>query len=263
MSDQSFPVLLTFDLDAESGALARDPANATRPVTLSVGQYGPHVAVPRILGVLREQAVPATFFVPGWVVDKYPESIEAVLKDGHELAHHGYEHVPPALQTPDEEEASLSRGVESIRKLSGSAPQGYRSPSWEVSGVTLDLLVRYGFRYSSNFMGDDRPYVHTGPGKGLVELPIQWMLDDFPFFGVVPNRGMYGIATTSAAYDVWTEELAALHAEEGRTFVLTMHPQCIGRASRVAMLSRLIDYARGLGKVDFLRCADLAARVRA
>lgn len=271
----SFPVLLTFDLDAESGALARDPENASRPVTLSVGQYGPRVAVPRLLAMLREEGVPATFFVPGWVVDRYEATIEAIVREGHEVAHHGYEHIPPAQQTAEEEEAALVRGIESIRRVTGSAPRGYRSPSWEVSAVTLSLLAKHGFQYSSNFMGDDKPYVHVtprpaplrrgeGPGVGaLGELPIQWLLDDFPFFGVVPNRGMYGTTPPSVAYDAWREELEALHAEaaSGTCFVLTMHPQCIGRASRVAMLRRLVAFARGLDGVEFLRCRELADRV--
>lgn len=286
----SFPVLLTFDLDAESGALARDPENASRPVTLSVGQYGPRVAVPRLLAMLREERVPATFFVPGWVVDRYEATIDAIVREGHEVAHHGYEHVPPAQQSAADEEAALVRGVESIRRVTGSVPRGYRSPSWEVSDVTLSLLAKHGFQYSSNFMGDDKPYLHEpspptppptlgegsrnppladlGEGSGvraLVELPIQWLLDDFPFFGVVPNRGMFGTTPPSVAYDAWREELEALHAEaeSGTCFILTMHPQCIGRASRVAMLRRLVAVARGLDGVEFLRCRDLAERVAA
>lgn len=257
----AFPVLLTFDLDAESGALARDTANASRPVTLLVGQYGPHVAVPRLLTMLREEQVPATFFVPGWVVDHYPATIEAIQRDGHEIAHHGYEHIPPARQSAEEEEAALVRGIESIKRVTGTVPRGYRSPSWEVSNVTLSLLTRYGFQYSSNFMGDDRPYVHQS--APLVELPIQWLLDDFPFFGVVPDRGMYGATPPGVAYAAWWEELEALHAEasRGACCVLTMHPQCIGRASRVAMLRRLIGAARNLADVEFVRCQDLAHRV--
>src|SRR5579859_4111742 len=137
----SLPILLTFDLDAESGALARDAENASRPVTLSVGQYGPRVAVPRLLSMLREERVPATFFVPGWVVDHYESTIAAIAQEGHEIAHHGYEHIPPAHQSAEEEESALIRGIASIRRVTGTAPRGYRSPSWEVSDVTLSLLA--------------------------------------------------------------------------------------------------------------------------
>jgi peptidoglycan/xylan/chitin deacetylase (PgdA/CDA1 family) len=140
------PVLLTFDLDAESALLARDAANANRPVTLSRGQYGPRRGLPRLLELLRRQAIPATFFVPGWVVERYPAAVEAILRGGHELAHHGYTHVPPADQSPEEEEAALVSGIDCIRRASGRPPDGYRSPSWEFSAVTLDLLRHYGFR---------------------------------------------------------------------------------------------------------------------
>lgn len=265
MAKSAFPILLTFDLDAESALLASDPANAARPVTLSRGRYGPQRALPRLLALLRREGIPATFFTPGWVVERYPAAIESILGDGHELAHHGYQHIPPANQSPAEEEAALLAGSEAITKASGQRPVGYRSPSWEFSAVTLDLLERHGFRYSSNCMDDDRPYIHSrdGTSTGLVELPIQWLLDDFPFFGVTPQRGMFGQTPPEAAYAAWSAELAAMRRESGTCFILTMHPQLIGRPSRAAMLGRLITYARALGSVEFLRCRELAERVAA
>lgn len=262
MASAPFPILLTFDVDAESALLARDPANAERPVTLSRGQYGPRRGVPRLLALLRREQIPATFFVPGWVVDHYPATVAAILEGGHEVAHHGYQHIPPAQQTAAEEEEALVAGIEAIRRATGQAPVGYRSPSWEFSSATLELLARHGFRYSSNCMDDDRPYVHQRDGRAtsLVELPIQWLLDDFPFFGVTPERGMFGQTPPDHAYQAWSEELAALTREEGTCFVLTMHPQLIGRPSRTATLERLIAFARTLGPVEFLRCRELAER---
>src|SRR5688500_6704080 len=82
-------VLLSFDLDAESGALYRDPANAGRPVVISHGRYGPRRAVPNLLTMLREQAVPATFFVPAWVADHYPAAVADIVAAGHEIGAHG------------------------------------------------------------------------------------------------------------------------------------------------------------------------------
>lgn len=265
MAGAAFPILLTFDLDAESAILARNPEDAGRPVTLSRGQYGPKRGLPRLLALLRREQIPATFFVPGWVVERYPAAIETILQDGHELAHYGYLHIPPANQTAAEEEAALVAGNEAIRRASGQLPVGYRSPSWEFSAVTLQLLERYGFRYSSNCMDDDRPYIHQrereGTATGLVELPVQWLLDDFPFFGVNPQRGMLGQTPPEVAYAAWSAELAGLAREEEACFVLTMHPQLIGRASRVPLLERLITFARSLGPVEFLRCRELAERV--
>jgi len=233
-----------------------------RPVTLSVGQYGPQTGLPRLLALLSELMVPATFFVPGWVAERYPAAINGILEGGHELAHHGWDHTPPAQLSPEQEEEGLVRGIDTLTRLSGVMPQGYRAPSWELSSLSLSLLAKHGFLYSSNYMNADAPYVHrTGPT--LVELPVQWMLDDFPYFGVAPTRALYGTTPTQVAYDVWTEELAAIHGEEGRCFVLTMHPQCMGRPSRVAMLRRFVDYAIRLGEVEFLRCRELAGRVAA
>ncbi|MBI5879476.1 MAG: polysaccharide deacetylase [Chloroflexi bacterium] len=259
----AFPIMLTFDLDAESGALASDPSNATRPGVLSIGQYGPRVGVHRLLRLLAAEGILVTFFVPGWVVDRYPAAIEAIVKAGHEIGHHGYTHTPPA-QFPDRaaEEAELVKGLESIVRATGQRPTGYRSPSWDFSPHTLSLLEQYSFQYSSNLMDDDAAYRHTLDGKptNLVELPIQWMNDDAPFFLFRPGS-QRPIQPASHAFEIWTEELAALHDEPGKLFVLTMHPQLSGRPSRVRMLRRFIAFARSLGHVEFRRCGDVAAEI--
>ncbi len=255
----SVSIMLTFDLDAESGALAQDAQNANRPGVLSVGQYGPKVGVHRILKLLDEETIPATFFIPGWVVDKYPAAVEAIVKEGHEVAHHGYTHTPPAqFASRADEEAELVKGIESIVRATGKKPVGYRSPSWDFSLHTLSLLVQYGFRYSSNLMDDDAPYLHTVDGRAtqLVELPIQWMNDDAPFFMFRPPY-YRPIQPASHPYEIWTEELQALYHEAGKIFVLTMHPQIIGRPSRAQMLKRFIAFARSLGKVEFRQCREV------
>lgn len=259
----AFPIMLTFDLDAESGALAADPANVNRPGVLSIGQYGPRVGVHRILRLLADEGISATFFVPGWVVDRYAGAVEAIVKAGHEIGHHGYTHTPPA-QFPDRaaEEEEFAKAVDSIVRVAGIRPSGYRSPSWDFSPHSLGLLKQYGFRYSSNFMDDDAPYRHMidGQSTDIVELPIQWMNDDAPFFLFRPGF-QRPIQPASHAFEIWTEELEALHEEPGKLFVLTMHPQIIGRPSRVKMLRRFIAFARSLGRVEFRRCGDVAAEI--
>ncbi len=259
----AFPIMLTFDLDAESGALAADASNASRPGVLSIGQYGPRVGVHRILRLLAAEGIAATFFVPGWVVDRYPAAVEAIVKAGHEIGHHGYTHTPPA-QFPDRaaEEAEFTKAIASIVRVTGARPIGYRSPSWDFSPYSLGLLQQYGFHYSSNFMDDDAAYRHTLDGRpsNIVELPIQWMNDDAPFFLFRPGF-QRPIQPASHAFEIWTEELAALYDEPGKLFVLTMHPQIIGRPSRVKMLQRFIAFARSLGRVEFRRCGDMAAEI--
>ncbi|MDP2871131.1 MAG: polysaccharide deacetylase [Bacillota bacterium] len=255
----SLPVMLTFDLDGESLALAADPANARRPGVLSQGAYGPRVGVFRILECLARHSVPATFFVPGMIVERYPDAVAAIAAAGHEVAHHGYTHLSPADMDPAEELAEMRRATGLIVAATGRRPAGYRSPSWDFSPHTLGFLRDEGFVYSSNLMDDDRAYVHPG---GLVELPVQWLLDDAPFFLFRPPYSR-PISPPEAALATWLAELDALAAEEGRCFVLTMHPQLSGRASRVALLDRLVTYAKGIAGTGFMRCADYAREVKA
>src|SRR4051794_32973555 len=144
-------VSFSFDFDAESVWLAMDPANADRPGVLSVGRYGAKVAMPLILEVLGRHEVKATFFVVGRNVELYPDRVEAILKGGHEVAVHGYTHTPPARLSPDAEEEELVK-ARALLKQAGGAVVGYRSPSWDVSPVTLQLLQKHGFLYSSQFM---------------------------------------------------------------------------------------------------------------
>jgi peptidoglycan/xylan/chitin deacetylase (PgdA/CDA1 family) len=238
-------VLLSFDLDAESVSLYRDPSNAQRPVLISHGRYGPHRGVPNLLTLLRQQGMPATFFIPAWVAERYPAAVEAIVAAGHEVGAHGDLHERlDQLSGPAEEEAILVRSIEVLTRRAGRRPVGYRSPSWEFSPATLDLLHRHGFLYSSNMMDDYHPYLHpTPPGAELlVELPIQWLLDDAPFFWFRPEVAR-PIQPNSSVFDLWAEEFTAIQ-RRGGLFVLTMHPQIIGRPSRVDRLARLIEYIR-------------------
>ena len=246
----------TFDVDAESPWLAMDPENANRPGLLSLARYGPRVGVPLILDVLRRNGVHGTFFVPGVNVEIYPESVAAIVVGGHELALHGYTHTSPADLSRGEEAAELDRAYELLTGVGGKVT-GYRSPSWDVSGDTLDLLEAKGLRYSSQFMDDLRPYRH--PGRRIVELPIQWLLDDWPHFAWAAQDAARTIRGTSEVEEIWTEELEGIR-RLGGSFVLTMHPQVIGRPSRIAMLDRLIDHTLSLGDVWVTTCDEIAAQ---
>ena len=173
-------VVISFDVDGPSGMMNRDPAVAEMPSTRSMGEYGPVVAAPLILALLRREQVAASFYFPGWVAERYPRLVERVRADGHEVAHHGYLHEPPATLSRDEEAAVLDRTNAILRGITGEPAAGYRSPSWELSEHSLELLLERGFRYDSSLMGQDLPYF-LGPEAGsspgpLVELPVHWSL---------------------------------------------------------------------------------------
>ena len=153
-------VMLTFDVDGPSGALNRDPSLADKPSLLSLGEFGPNVGLPRILDLLSEEAIAASFFVPGWVAERWPDEVKRIADAGHEIAHHGYLHEPPGTLESREQAADiLDRGSRILEGITGERPTGYRSPSWELSEHSLDLLVERGFVYDSSLMGSEKPYL--------------------------------------------------------------------------------------------------------
>lgn len=249
-------VMLTFDVDAETLWIGGDLTRLHKPGMLSQGTYGARVAVPLILDLLQRTGLPATFFVPGWTAETHRDIIRQIHEQGYEIAHHGYIHEHATDLSRDEEEAVLVQGINAIKAITGTAPIGYRSPAWEFSAHTLDLLAEHGFRYSSNLMSDFVPWVHAG--TGVVELPIQWLLDDAPFFLFGSGRTMRPIQPAAVAYQAWTEEFEGIY-HHGGLFNLTMHPQLIGRPGRLRMLERLIKYIRGFEGVWFATGAEVAA----
>jgi peptidoglycan/xylan/chitin deacetylase (PgdA/CDA1 family) len=250
-------VAFTFDFDAEEVWIGEDPANAQRPGVLSQGTYGAKVAVPLILDLLARRSLPATFFVPGRVAERHPDRVREILADGHEVALHGYTHRSPATLPREEEEAELVKAKGILEGL-GATPTGYRSPSWEFSEHTVGLLAEHSLAYSSNFMDDIRPYRHAD--SGLVELPVQWILDDAPHFWFSGADWTRKIATTAEVEAIWREEFTGIRALGG-SFVLTMHPQIIGRPGRLAFLDRFMDWVTGHDDVRVATCADIASRV--
>jgi peptidoglycan/xylan/chitin deacetylase (PgdA/CDA1 family) len=264
-------VCLTFDFDALSVWLG-GYENVT-PSMLSRGEFGARVGVPRILDLLAAYDLPATFFVPGHTADSFPETVQAIIAAGHEVAHHGYGHDDPSTQTEEEEHASLHRGLEALARLTGTRPIGYRSPSWDYSQSTLRLLVEHGFLYDSSLMADDfRPYhprlddrvskdepLQRGQEAPIWEFPVYWALDDWPHFAFNFDPLRVGLSAPSKVLEIWQAELDYMRGKvPGGVLTVTMHPQIIGRAHRLAMLERFIQYALACGDVQFRRMGDVA-----
>lgn len=247
-------VALTFDVDGETIPLVQDPQRGHVRLTLiSGGAYGPAVGVPRILEVLRTSGIKGTFFIPGFTAELHPDVVHRIVGDGHEVGHHGYLHERPDTLSDAEEEAVLLRGIEVLERLAGRRPVGYRSPSWELKPASPGLLKRYDFLYDSSLMGNDIPYRVSTPGGDLLELPVQWILDDYPHFSV--NHG--GISSPQKVFDVWSTEFAGYHRFNG-CFVLTMHPFVIGRPSRIALLERMIEYINQFDGVWWATLEEIA-----
>ena len=263
LAPKGFPAMLSFDLDAETMWTSRDPKNAERPVVLSQGAYGWKVGTGRILELLERHEIKATFFVPGLVIEQRWALCEDILRRGHEIGHHSWSHRWIIGLTPEEEREEMEKGIEIIERLTGSKPAGWRSPAAEFSPITMALLLEKGFRYSSNFFDDDTPYLHVVDGKvtDLVELPFAWVLDDAPFFQysiTLPGRTMQA---PSAVREAWCAEFDTLYRED-RAFMLAMHPQIIGRGSRLLALEGLIAHMKSHDKVWFATCGEVAEAIR-
>src|SRR5580700_9471601 len=126
-------VCLTFDFDTQSGFIAR---GMTTPTPLSRGEFG-LVGARRILRLLKDHDIRATWFIPGFTIESHPRACEAVVASGHEVAHHSWAHIPPAEQNREQEAADLVRANESIMRLCGRKARAYRSPAWDLSENTI------------------------------------------------------------------------------------------------------------------------------
>jgi len=255
-------VALTFDSDAISDSVRRDDP----PVKLSHGEFGPRVAVPRILDVLEREAIGTTWFIPGHSLVTFPDSTAAIQSRGHELACHGWYHEDFSELKAGEQRDILRRCVDAVAKVTGAPPAGNRAPYWALGEKTLELVEAAGFRYDSSLMADDyrlyrvrhgdRHSVKNGTTWGhegsLVQVPVYWALDDWPYFE--PGPGRDGLSAPSRVLEIWLGELhyAYDHAPGG-LLTVTMHPECIGRGHRMTILETFIREAKALDGVVFDR----------
>lgn len=253
----AYAATMSFDFDAEEVWIGENPANASAPSVLSQGAYGPRVGVPLILDLLARHEVTGTFYVCGKDALRHPDAVRAIIAAGHEVAHHGHSHTSPTALSAAEERAELAAGLEVLRIL-GADVTGYRSPSWDFSTATLDLLVEAGFTYSSNLLDHILPYPHTT--HDLIEVPVSWILDDAPHFWFANDTWEKTIRSPREVLDVWLPEIDGIAALGGHVMVTT-HPMISGRPSRIAMLDTVIQHLRDTG-AWIAPTRDIAARAR-
>ncbi|MGA5544295.1 polysaccharide deacetylase family protein [Mycobacterium sp. NPDC051198] len=256
-------VAFTFDVDAESPLLTTDPAFADRMGAMSHQAYGPLVGIPRLLSILDELRVPATFFVPGYTAHRHPEPIRSIAAAGHEIAHHGYLHESLVGVDEQTEREILDRGLRALQEVVGVTPVGYRAPMWEMNWHTPKLLAEFGFLYDSTLMDSDHPYeLAVDERSALVELPVSWALDDWQQYCFVPDFSGTGlIETPSKAIELWRAELNAMR-DVGGAWILTNHPFLSGRPGRAAALREFIAEVCAMEDVWVAGMAEIATYVR-
>jgi peptidoglycan/xylan/chitin deacetylase (PgdA/CDA1 family) len=272
--NKNVTVCLSFDFDAISVWIGT--FHAKSPSAISRGEFG-RVGSERLLRMLGEWGIKSTWFIPGHTADAFPTTVEKIAAAGHEIGHHGYFHDrPPSLE---EEERDFDRATAALKRVTGQVPVGYRSPAAGLMPSTLECLRERGFLYDSSMMGDDfTPYYcrigDQAPADGpfvwgtptsLVELPFTWGLDDFPAFEHVWTRNGVnpGLAAPSRMFEIWWGDFEYLYDRLGAgVYILTMHPQSIGRGHRLLMLERLVEQMRMRAGVRFVTMREAAEEFR-
>lgn len=251
-------VAFSFDMDAESGMLR---SGYYSPQPLSRGEYGPRVSVPRILKILADNHIPATFFIPTVSARLHPETIDAILKapEHHEIGVHGWVHERIADLKPEEERRLTQRAYDFWVDRLGHKPAGIRTPSWDFTDETLSIIRNLGFKYDSSLMGDDQPYeiVADGARTGLVELPVEWILDDYTYYSYDRPTSAYHRMGDDEVFQIYKGEFDGAY-EEHSLFLLTMHPFVSGHRSRIAQFEKLVAYIKSKPGVWFATCEQVA-----
>ena len=264
--NKKFKIMLTFDVDAETLWTAPDatdgPVNHLRPTLMSQASYGPLVAIPRILRIFDDYEIKGTFFIPGATVEKYPDMVTEINRRGHEIGNHGYTHITPdAFKCKEDEVKEYEDASAAVERIIKQRPRGFRAPSWEFSTNTLGILKEMGFTYDSSQMASDKiGWLEAfGEKTGIPEIPINWSLDDAPLWMLSITEWGAPMPSPNAVYESWSEAFQYLYEEDfDNVFVLTCHPQIIGRPERIRMYEKLVRFLKGHRDVEFMRCIDAA-----
>ena len=250
---------LSFDVDNATAELAT--GNLISEV-ISRGEYGARDGVPRILRLLDTHQIPASFFIPAVSHLLHPQMIPTILASGrHEIGVHGWihEHLPSVNDAAAEQDM-LTRAIDTLTQAIGKRPVGYRAPSWQFSQHTMKQVKDAGFLYDSSLMASDDAYeiLLDTQATGVIELPIERIVDDFPYFGGSANGGM---PNPDAVEAVFRAEFDMAY-EEGGLYILTMHPHITGHRSRIAGLEKLILYMKSKPGVWFATHEQIARYVK-
>ena len=250
---------VTFDIDADSLIRSACPEDAElRLQPISMGRYGPRVAVPRILESYRRWGLRQTFFMPAWVMQTYPQTVEAILKDGHEIGHHSWMHEDPMAHSDDHEAELFESALEVHVAMTGRKPRGYRAPVYSLTPKMVDRLIAHDFLYDSSMMADDLPYLVETSGGSLIELPPHWGTDDWPpfaHFGEIDY--LMPVRAPSDGIRAFAEEFDAMH-EAGGFWMPVLHPFLTGRVARWREMERLIERALAASDVWFAPLEEIA-----
>jgi peptidoglycan-N-acetylglucosamine deacetylase len=262
-------VSLGVDFDAQS--LWLGAFNMPSPAMMARGEFGAEVGAPRLLDVYNKYGIKTTWFTPGHTIDTFPEICRQILADGHEFAHHGYYHENPTKIERETESRLMELALDTFDRQLGMKPVGYRSPYWDYSDSTLDLVEEFGFIYDSSLMARDLvPYrprrwqvrweqgCVAGKASNVLEIPVNWYLDDFPPLAYVTGI-QPGQQDTETIYRRWKDIFDyGYERVPNACYATAVHPQIIGQAHHIMFYERLVDYIAAKDGVWFATCEEIA-----
>lgn len=249
-ADKRAAVILSVDFDGPTPHLwSARAGRADLLGELEQRRFGPRQGIWRILGMLDRLGLRASFYVPGAIAEAHRSAVGSIIAAGHEIGLHGYMH-----EGLDELDAAatvetIERATAALVGVGATPPFGYRSPSWQMTPHAWGALRNAAVIYDSSLMGDDRPYWLDG----MVEIPVQWALDDAIFYRYVPGTTRPPASPEAVTAD-WAWEIEAAR-EYGTLCVITIHPWLSGRAAPVMALERMLA---GALAADDLWCGTAA-----
>ncbi len=252
-------VALSFDVDNATPQLAKGEFAIDG---LALREYGAIDGLPRVLRLLDTHNIAASFFVPAVSSQLHPQMIKDILARGrHEVGVHGWIHEPLGeLNNEAEERRLLTLSIQYLTEQIGHKPTGFRAPYGQFSPFTLKLLREAGFQYDSSLSGSNDPYeiAANGDATGLVELPVEQILDDFQYLGPAANGPL---PSADLVMQVFRSEFDVAY-DEGGLWVAVMHPHVIGHRSRIAALDGLIKHMKSKPGVWFATLDEIARWAR-
>lgn len=252
-------VAVTVNLDGESFWQGMFEGTEKRPKTLSMGDYGIRRGLDRVLDVLKRHEMKATFFVPGIIAERHPESVEKIVREDHEIAFHGYTHRPMHKLSMEELQEEFQKGSAVLERQTGYRPAGFRAPEGEVTEQVFQAAEEAGYLYSSSLYDMDMPYQRGG----LVEIPMNWNIHDFPYFafnyGPAFPIGQSRVSSYKRVEENYIEEMDA-YLYYGLTYVPQFTPQTIGSPGKIQIMEHIMEHLETIrSQVNLVTCRELAA----
>jgi peptidoglycan/xylan/chitin deacetylase (PgdA/CDA1 family) len=219
---------------------------------LSQTAYDP-TGTNRLLDVLADAGVAATFCWVGRVAEERSDLVVRAVTEGHEIALHSWDHRYANRLTDDEQRSDMTRTLETLTRIAGTAPIGHKSAGWRFNDFTHALAQELGLRWVMDEPGGDVPYLILPDlsRPPLVQLPPSAWFDDYTFF-------VDHVLPPSQAFECWREDLDVLRAE-AKLMCLTLHPFVSGRPGPSRTLVRLLDHAIDAGDIWIARADQIAA----